>query len=92
MPGPKGVPGEKGGQFYSQEEVRTLVLSTLKVYVDTNPTERTNLENREYRREGGKKSGCEGKGMLKEGRERGRKETRMNRGWGGRLTEENRSK
>lgn len=52
LPGPKGVPGEKGSQFYSQEEVRTMVLSTLKVYVDTNPTERTNLEDREYWREG----------------------------------------
>lgn len=48
MPGPKGDQGEKGSQYYSQEELRALVLTTLKVEMHTNQTARTNLKDREY--------------------------------------------
>ncbi|KAK8748532.1 hypothetical protein OTU49_015841, partial [Cherax quadricarinatus] len=43
-PGPKGFQGEKGSQFYSPEEVRTMILTTLQVFVDTNPTHMSDIK------------------------------------------------
>lgn len=49
IPGPKGQKGEKGSQYYSEEKMRTMMLTTLQVYVDTKPTKMTNLEESKYR-------------------------------------------
>ncbi|KAK3876831.1 hypothetical protein Pcinc_018405 [Petrolisthes cinctipes] len=44
IPGPSGTKGDKGSRFYSEEQMRTMMLTTLQVYVDTKPTKMTNLE------------------------------------------------
>ncbi|XP_042238508.1 collagen alpha-1(XI) chain-like isoform X2 [Homarus americanus] len=43
LPGLKGDQGDKGNQFYSPEEVRTMVLTSIQGFVNTNPTHMTSL-------------------------------------------------